>query len=203
MTISQEISKSEKTRQFIIEKSALVFNQKGYAGTSISDIMAATGLTKGGVYGHFESKEEIAVEAFRYSMKLIGFQMQKVVDLKSNAIDKLNALVAFHKNYLFNPPIQGGCPLLNTSVEADDTNPRLREKVIKALNNWHLFIQGIVEEGKRKKEIKTLVNADEFTTLFIALTEGAVMLSKAYGDPKKLNTIFKRINELINTELVP
>ena len=60
--------KSDLTRQFIIEKSAPIFNTKGYSATSMNDILQATGLTKGGVYGNFESKDQIAVEAFDLSI---------------------------------------------------------------------------------------------------------------------------------------
>ncbi len=54
-----QLSKSEKTKAFIIEKAAPVFNTKGYAGTSLSDLTAATGLTKGAIYGHFENKDAV------------------------------------------------------------------------------------------------------------------------------------------------
>lgn len=50
------MSKAERTKQFIIEKTAPIFNAKGYMGTSMNDIMNATGLTKGSIYGNFETK---------------------------------------------------------------------------------------------------------------------------------------------------
>ena len=50
--------KGEHTRQDIIRKAAPIFNQKGYDGAALSDLMRATGLEKGGIYRHFESKEE-------------------------------------------------------------------------------------------------------------------------------------------------
>src|SRR5271170_2332921 len=62
-----EVTKGEQTRGDIIRKSAPLFNQRGYEGTSLSDLMEATGLQKGGIYRHFSSKEELATEAFDYS----------------------------------------------------------------------------------------------------------------------------------------
>ena len=58
------MSKAEKTRQFIIEKTAPIFNKKGFAGTSLSDMTEATGLTKGSIYGNFADKDEVAMAAF-------------------------------------------------------------------------------------------------------------------------------------------
>ena len=59
--------KGEETRQTIIAKAAPLFNQQGYAGASMADIMAATGLQKGGLYNHFASKDELAVAAFAHN----------------------------------------------------------------------------------------------------------------------------------------
>src|SRR6266436_2118879 len=61
------VSKGQETKQEIVRKAAHLFNQKGYAGTSLSDLMDATGLQKGGIYRHFSGKEELATEAFDYS----------------------------------------------------------------------------------------------------------------------------------------
>ena len=58
-------TKAERTRQFIIEASAPIINKKGVAGTSLTDIMEATKLAKGGIYGNFENKEEICKEIFQ------------------------------------------------------------------------------------------------------------------------------------------
>jgi AcrR family transcriptional regulator len=62
------MSKSERTKNYIIEKAAPIFNTKGFAGTSLSDLTEATGLTKGSIYGNFENKEEIAIQVFKYSI---------------------------------------------------------------------------------------------------------------------------------------
>ena len=53
--------RSEKTKQLIIEKTASIFNKKGYTGTYLSDLTNATGLTKGSIYGNFKDKIEVAV----------------------------------------------------------------------------------------------------------------------------------------------
>ncbi len=82
------LSKAERTKQFIVEKTALVFNIKGYAGTSINDLMTATGLSKGSIYGNFENKDEVAVAAFDYNFgKVISYLKHKVL-LKEHAIDR-------------------------------------------------------------------------------------------------------------------
>ena len=68
------MTKGQQTRRGIVEKAAPLFNQKGYEGTSLSDLMDATGLQKGGIYRHFDSKEELAAAAARlgyFSLSMI------------------------------------------------------------------------------------------------------------------------------------
>jgi AcrR family transcriptional regulator len=70
-----ELTKKENTHQLIIEKAAQLFNSKGYAATSIADIMEATGLQKGGIYSHFKSKNEIEVAAFNYLLTQLSHKI--------------------------------------------------------------------------------------------------------------------------------
>jgi TetR/AcrR family transcriptional regulator, transcriptional repressor for nem operon len=193
----ETITKAERTRQYIIEQAAHLFNQRGYSGTSLQDIMAATGLTKGGIYGHFESKEEIALAAFNYASGIILQLLSQTVNAHKTAVAKLEALLDFYKKYLISPPITGGCPVLNTSVEADDTNPLLRASVVKVLNKMHRSLEYIVQQGIQNGELKASANPEQFAILFISMIEGGVMVSKAYGNPLYLNTVLKQLQKMI------
>lgn len=196
------LSKSERTRQLIITQSAPLFNQKGFAGTSMQDIMAATGLTKGGIYGHFESKEEIALAAFEHASGIITRMIGERIASKESASDKLQAILQFYRTYLFSPPVQGGCPVLNTSVEADDTNPLLRASVVKVLNRLHKAVANIVLQGIASGEFRPEADAQRFSILFVSMIEGGVMVSKAYGDNKYLNTVISQLEHMLESELL-
>ncbi|SIR15968.1 TetR/AcrR family transcriptional regulator [Pontibacter lucknowensis] len=195
------LSKAERTRQLIIERSAPLFNQMGYAGTSMQDIMTATGLTKGGIYGHFESKEEIALAAFEHAAGIITRMIGERIAAKESASDKLKAILQFYKTYLFSPPVQGGCPVLNTAVEADDTNPLLRASVVKVLNRLHKAVANIVLQGIDRGEFRPETDPQRFSILFVSMVEGGIMLSKAYGDNKYLNTVISQLEHMLASEL--
>jgi AcrR family transcriptional regulator len=141
------MSKAEQTRENIIKQAAELFNQKGYSGSSISDIMRATGLQKGGIYNHFKSKDDLALEAFDYAYRLVSQRVWEAVRKENSAIKRLQALVSVYLDYLENPPIAGGCPILNTAVESDDAHPALRDRVRDAVNNWHSLICRIIQKG--------------------------------------------------------
>ena len=195
------LTKAERTRQHIIARAAPLFNQKGYAGTSMQDIMAATGLTKGGIYGHFESKEEIALAAFEHAAGIVTRLIAERVARQQTAVDKLKAILIFYKQYILSPPVAGGCPVLNTAVEADDTNPLLRASVVKVLNRLHRAVAGIITQGIETGEFRADADVSRFPILFISMIEGGVMVSKAYGDAKYLNTVILQLEKMIETEL--
>ena len=153
------MTKAERTRQYIIRKTAPLFNKKGYEATSLSDLIDVTGLTKGALYGNFKDKEEISMEAFKYSMQKVRELVSKEMEGSITYKQQLFALLDFYSNYVFNPPIAGGCPLLNNAVEADDFHTSMRRVVVKELLRTVDFIEGLlskgVEAGEFKMEIKS------------------------------------------------
>ncbi len=174
--------RSEKTRKFIIEKTASIFNKKGYTGTYLSDLTNATGLTKGSIYGNFKDKNEVAVEAFRYNYNFQTDPVLASIDKEKTATNKLLAFLNhYKKGYL---PIfkNGGCAILNTAVDTDDGNDLLKKEVTKAINTWHEKITEIVETGITNKEFKQL-NVSEYAYRMIALIEGSILLSKTLNKP--------------------
>jgi TetR/AcrR family transcriptional repressor of nem operon len=191
------MKKSEKTREFILSRCAPIFNQKGYVGTSLADLEHATGLTKGCIYGLFNSKEELAVQCFEYARALIHERMDCEARKKEHTIEKLQAIFDMYRTFPDYWPIKGGCPILNTSIEADDTNPLLQERVVKALETWRRFFASIITRGIRNGEIKPEANPHVIATLFIALLEGATMMSKAYNDSSSLGIVLDKIDEMI------
>ena len=200
------MKKSDKTRRLIVEKSASLFNQKGFAGTSIQDIMAATGLTKGGIYGNFKKesgdkkgvKEEIALAAFQYAVEVVNEEVRKRTFVIENSIDKLKAVVYFYKEHLFNPPVEGGCPILNTSVEADDNNPVLREKVLEALEYWQQRIIITLKYGIERGEVHPETELGHFARLFISTLEGGIMLSRIYKSPEPFDSVSRQLIKMID-----
>lgn len=163
----------------IIEQAASLFNQKGYSGTSLQDIMEATGLSKGGLYGHFRGgKEEIAKAAFDYAVRSVYAQVGSRTRPIENAVDKLKEVVLFYREHIFNPPVEGGCPIQNTSVEADDNLPVLRGQVVAAIREWRARIVYTLEKGIARGEIRPDVACEEFATYFIGCIEGGILLAR-------------------------
>ena len=176
------MTKGQNTKIKILQQAAELFNQKGYAGSSMADVMRVTGLQKGGIYNHFASKDELAVAAFEYATSIISERQRQVLKGKRNARDRLHALIRYgcldDEGELLVP---GGCPLLNTAVEVDDTHPILKQKAQKVLQDWHSLYVRVIKLGIRKGEVLAHVNADDVATVIIATLEGVIMMSNLSG----------------------
>ncbi len=180
--MSKFLTKTQKTKANIIHQAAELFNRKGYAGSSIADIMQATGLKKGGIYNHFISKDELALQAFDYAFSLVRQKVWDQIKQEKNAIARLQAMSSVYLEYIDNPPIPGGCPILNTAIESDDTHPKLRDRARQAMDSWRNMIIKIVEKGIQKGEMRSDIEPDLIATILISTIEGAIMMSKLYQD---------------------
>ena len=195
------MTKGERTRQLIIEKAAPLFNKNGYAGTSMSDIMNATGLAKGGVYGNFKNKDEIAAMTFDYAFEKIKTAILLKLSNCKTEVEKLKGILQFYRNYTINPPIEGGCPLLNTSVEADDSFPFLKIRARTAQNDMLGSLVRIFQSGKKNGELKADVHPQREAEMMYALIEGGIVMAKINDNPAILNRILDQINEHIEQDL--
>lgn len=195
------MSKGEETKTRILQQAAELFNQQGYAGSSIADIMRVTGLQKGGIYNHFKNKDELALQAFDFAVACVGQHTKAVLRTKRHAVERLLGIIEVFRSFVDNPPIKGGCPLLNTAVESDDTHPILRERTQQGMNSWRRLICLIIEKGIDKGEIRSGVDADEVATIMIATLEGALMMSKLYGDAIHMQRAVNHLNNYIKSHL--
>jgi len=193
-----DMTKAEKTRNFIVEKTAPIFNMKGYAGTSLNDITAATGLTKGSIYGNFANKDEVALAAFDYNFSSNVSKIEAEISKQDTTKGKLLAYVNAYQSFLVGDISQGGCPILNTAIDADDTHPALRAKVLKAVLSWKKRIIKLVEDGIASQEIKPGNNSEQIALTVIAMIEGGVMISRLTNKFENWDLIMDSLKKYIN-----
>jgi TetR/AcrR family transcriptional repressor of nem operon len=192
------MTKGEETRRRIVAAAAPIFNQHGYEGSSLSALMEATGLKKGGIYRHFASKEELAAEAFDYLWEAAWKTRMLDLDEQANGVDKLKHLIA---NFIDRrPPIAGGCPVLNTAVDADNGNPVLRARVGKALKFWKSYLRKVLKQAKERGEIRAGVDAEAVATLIVATLEGALMISRIEGNDKAQRQVQAHLNDYLEAQ---
>ena len=93
------MSKGADTKEAILKQAAGLFNRRGFFGSALSDVMDVTGLEKGGIYNHFKSKEDLALQAFDYAVDLVRQEINQAVKDKRNTVDRLRAMMHVLQNY--------------------------------------------------------------------------------------------------------
>ena len=184
------MSKAERTRNFIIETASSIINKKGMAGTSLSDIMEATKLAKGGIYGNFENKEEICMESFLYLTRKLSSKLDMAVVQGKTSREKLFNLL---DSYEGSKNSTGGCPILNFGVEADDTHPTMKEYVKIAILSSQKRIFSIIEDGVQNNELSQDIDPKNFSTKVFAMIEGAILCRRILESDEQMNIVIKAI----------
>ncbi len=193
--------KGEQTREVIIQRAARLFNEQGYYGASLSDIMRATGLEKGGIYNHFGSKEELALEAFDYAVGLLNQRMRAAILAQPNTYNRLLALIEAFSRTATDPVLPGGCPIMNTIIEADDTQPALKERAHAELDRLFESIRYTLKLGVERGEMRPGINAQKLASLIIASIEGAIMLSRLYRDSSHIDAVVEHLKNHLEQTL--
>jgi TetR/AcrR family transcriptional regulator, transcriptional repressor for nem operon len=191
------VTKGEKTRRDILEKAAPLFNQQGFEGTSLADLMQATGLQKGGIYRHFSGKRELAAQAFDYAWeKAVRGRLDGVAEVP-DCVDRLKKTI---DNFVERRAglVPGGCPLLNTAVEADDGNPLLRARARKALQGWTERLSGITAEGIKKHQIDRSIAPRQLSELIISSLEGALLISRLQNKEEPLLAMRQHLQQYLD-----
>jgi TetR/AcrR family transcriptional regulator, transcriptional repressor for nem operon len=196
------MKKSDEIKEKIVNAAMLLFNTKGIAQTSIQEIMQATGLPKGAIYRRFETKELIVLAAFERAGQIMQQFFTQAVGEGTSTLDKLLKISAVYQDAVHNPPIPGGCPLLNTAVESDGTFPELRQKAAGAYAGMVKFVQSIIEQGIRNKEFRPDMDAAEMAAFLIDSMEGAIMASRLTGSNAPIERNMKYTERLLKSYLI-
>lgn len=193
------MKKAERTRKFIIETSAAIINQKGMAGTSLSDIMEATKMAKGGIYGNFESKDEIYKESFFYLTGKLALELDHAANQGTTARDRFFSLLDTYKG---NKHMVGGCPILNFGVEADDTHPDMKAHVKKAIQSSQKRILHIITCGVTAHELSPDIQPKNFSIKVFAMIEGAILCRKIMDNDEPMKIVMESIKKEFDTYLL-
>jgi TetR/AcrR family transcriptional regulator, transcriptional repressor for nem operon len=196
--MSSALTKGQETRQRIIAEAASIFNQRGYEGCSIQAIMDATGLEKGGIYRHFESKEELAAEAFDYAWTVASSKRRMNLEAIPDHADRLKQHIA---NFVTRSGLPGGCPLLNTAVDSDNGNPVLRDRVRKALRNWQTLLRSILEDGIEAGTIRKTIDPSAAANRIIGSLEGAMLISRIERNDQALRQSLEDLDTYVDSKL--
>jgi TetR/AcrR family transcriptional repressor of nem operon len=186
--------KGERTRRRIVREAAGLFNTRGFAGTSVADVSAATGLEKGGVYNHFGSKDALALAAFDYAVSLLRERLCAAVEAHPDGAGRLRAMFDVYRVLSEQPFVKGGCPILNTAVEADDTHPALRDRARAAMDAWLELVAEALVTGRAAGQFRPDLDVAAAASTIVAALEGGILLAKLYREPSRMRAVIDQIS---------
>jgi AcrR family transcriptional regulator len=175
-------TKGARTRERIIAEAAPLFNERGFAGAPLSDVLAIVGLEKGGLYRHFPSKDALALAAFDHAAAQVGERVREALDRAGTAVDRLIAFVDAFVDLTVDPPLPGGCPVFGTAIGRDAAPRALTSRARRGLRGLRGRVADVVRAGIVAGEI-TRTDPEELASFLVGSVEGALMLSHALGDP--------------------
>ncbi len=194
-------TKAERTTQYIIETVAPIFNKHGYVGTSMSHLTEATGLTKGAIYGNFENKEALALEAFKYNRNLLLSKIDDLLKTNGDSLDKVYALINFYRQYDVFTMQMGGCPILNIGVDAQHNNSLLVAANKETIKEIEGKIALVIENGVKADEMKIPVPPLQFAKQLYTILQGAVAMATMTRDRKYLVNTMAYLELLVQKEI--
>jgi len=186
----------------LVNIGAPIFNTKGYAATSLSDITEATGLTKGSIYGNFISKDEVVIEAYKYNVSTLSNAMDVAIHKEKEPYLQLLGMVNFYRNVFDSVMEQGGCPMLNAATESDDYLLFLKDTVKKSFISWREKVSRIIQKGIDIGSFKEGIEVMRYASTFMILVEGGILLSRTLDEHQHLSIALDRVLKIIEEEIV-
>jgi len=192
-------SKGMQTRQDIITKSLQVFSVKGYFNTSVNDILSATGLTKGGLYGHFRSKEDIWYAVYDQAVMIWRDIVLKGAAEITNPLERIEKTIEKDmKNYLGADVFDGGCFFFNMLVELSGQSSSMANSILKGFVKFSGLIRDWLKEADEKGMLKEGLDLDEIAHFIVISLNGAAPLYAATRDSRVWKQTISQLHYYIN-----
>jgi len=178
------VSKGEKTRRRIVGHATLLMYEKGYARTTIEDVITAAGVTKGSFYFHFSSKEELGYAVIENASRHILGSMREALDRQDlTPYQRIEAMLKGIQGIVEAADCSRGCILGNLALETSHSNQGFRERIAKAFRDWSELIASELEEMKGAGELPPDFDSASYADFAISALEGGIMISKVTLDP--------------------
>ena len=170
-------AKGSQTRRNIVEKSLQLFSVKGYFNTSVSDILNATGLTKGGLYGHFASKEDIWFAVYDEAVRIWKDIVFAGIRSNSDPIKRIEIFIENDINkYLGANVFEGGCFFLNMLVELSGQSASMSNHIMSGFVSLSDLLRSWFEEAAQNNMLRDDLNLDEIANFIVISLNGAAAL---------------------------
>lgn len=193
---------SANTKESIIQNAIAQISSRSYASVGVQELCELSGVTKGGFYYHFKSKEELTLAAIdsiweNYKSSLL----EPAFDSDLPTIEKFNLLIeSVYVHYVNQKESQGrmcGCRLGNLAIELSTQNESIRKKLEEIFNEWISYFEYVLVDAVAKKELPENTDSRKSAQSILAFLQGLALLGKTNDDPEFMKNISKAVSNLI------
>ena len=173
----------ERTRERLLQAAFQEVHRSGFQSASIDTILAATNVSKGALYHHFDSKETLGYAVIEEIIaKLVRDRWLRPMLSDGQPIDILIGVV---RRIPVSPEdVRVGCPLLNLSQEMSPLDEQFRQRLQRIFLAWQQGVATLLQKGQSQGTVRRDLNPDEAASFLIAMVEGYVSLAKNAQDAK-------------------
>jgi TetR/AcrR family transcriptional repressor of nem operon len=179
----QRLRDPERTRERLLQAAFREVHRTGFQSAGIDTILAATKVTKGALYYHFDSKEALGYAVIEEKVaKLTRDRWLRPMLCDGQAIDILIGVV---RRIPARPQdVRAGCPLLNLAQEMSPLDEQFRKRLERIFLDWQEGVAALLRKGQFQGTVRRDLNPDETASFLVAMVEGYATLAKNAQDAK-------------------
>jgi AcrR family transcriptional regulator len=190
-------NRGEQTRQLILDKATELFTQGGYNHTSLSQILRATGLAKGGFYFHFESKEELGEAVIRRVEEFWTKGILPNMNKCKNAREKLDCLLSAPGDCSCKRSVRPAILLLNLATEMIEVNEKFANMLQGIFTGWRRMVETIIDEGKSEQLFRKDIDSKAVAAIILSNILGANLLALLNHNTSMYRVQLRTLNKIL------
>ena len=190
------------TRVRLIESARYLFWERGFAGTSMADLLNHAGVNSGSFYHFFESKEALLRAVLEeYLLALRPLVIEPAFAQTDEPVARIFAILGGYRERILQTDCKYGCPLGRLALEIDPENRPAHKLIAENFQNWI----GVVREclGQIRDRLPGNTDLDALSTYVLAVMEGGVMLSRSSRSVEPFDRAVKQLHEHFRLLLKP
>jgi AcrR family transcriptional regulator len=182
------------TRNRLIHSARYLFWDRGYAGTSMADLLAHANVNSGSFYHFFESKEALLREVLTgYLEALRPMVVDPAFATTDEPVERIFAILAGYRDRILQTECRYGCPLGRLALEIDPENRPAHKLIAENFQGWITAVRECLDQLKPRLPKNT--DLDALATYVLAVMEGGVMISRSYGSVEPFDRAVKQLRQ--------
>ncbi|HLJ49033.1 MAG TPA: TetR/AcrR family transcriptional regulator [Bryobacteraceae bacterium] len=188
------MSKSSSTRERLIDSARYLFWDRGFAGTSMADLLTHANVNSGSFYHFFESKEALLRAVLEmYLGALRPMVVEPAFAQTTDPIARIFAILAGYRQRIIDTECRYGCPIGRLALEIDPENRPAHRLIAENFGGWIAVVRECLEQSAARLPSNT--DVDALATFVLAVMEGGVMLSRSDGSVNAFDRAVAQLHE--------